>query len=327
LSDAKASNPAPASIQFGEYTVFGRLGEGGMCHVFRARRSGEIEDCALKMLKEDQRKDERVLDLFVTEADLSLLLRHPNLVTTFDAGEIKDRYYIAMELIEGSNLRDCAAQCERIGVPLPPDFALAMLSEVLAGLAALHDAKGSSGTPLGLIHRDVTPHNIFLAFDGRVILGDFGIAQIKAYGDIDPGQGAVGKLGYLAPEAVAGEEVDHRADLFAIGVILHELLTGTRLFASGTDQEILQAILEVRAPKPRKIRPTLSKGLEAVMQKALARKPKERYQTAQEMIDALRPFWSPLIGHQAALSGFLSGLFRDESQALKRSSWIPPPPR
>ena len=110
----------PRTAQFGEYTITGKLGEGGMCVVYRARKKGDLQDCALKLLREERRTDERVLDLFVTEADLSLLLHHPNLIETYDAGEIDGRYYIAMELVEGANLKEISSQCERSEAILAP---------------------------------------------------------------------------------------------------------------------------------------------------------------------------------------------------------------
>lgn len=310
------AEPKPKVVRFGDYVLTGRLGEGGMCHVFRARKKGESIDCALKMLKEEHRNDERVLDLFVTEADLSLLLHHPNLVETFDAGEVNGRHYIAMELIEGGNLREIVSQCERIGVELPPDFALYIISEVLEGLEAVHGAVGHSGDPLGLVHRDVTPQNVFVSFDGRVILGDLGIAHIQAYGEAEAGT-AIGKLGYLSPEQVSGEPIDRRSDLFSVSVILFELLTHTRLYDSGAEHEILAAIAEARAPKLRKTRPGLSKALEATMSKCLMRKARDRFQTAEEMVLGLEPFWSPMIGNPRSLGALMSGLFREQAREFQ----------
>lgn len=311
------------SVAFGPYFLTGRLGEGGMCHVFRAYKDGTDFDVALKLLKDQQREDERVLDLFVTEADLSLLLKHPNLIRTLDAGEHRDRYFIAMELIEGPNLSDIAHQCARIGVPLPPDFTMFIINEVLAGLQALHDATAKSGRPLGLVHRDVTPSNVFISYDGRVILGDFGIAHIMAYGGTEPGQ-AVGKLGYLSPEVVTGSSIDRRSDLFGIGIILWELLTGERLFAGSDEEAVMHAIADAQAPRAKKVAPGLPAGVDDVVMTALAKKPKDRFQTADEMSAAMRPHWSTKIGHRPALAGFLAGLFRDDSQRYRERKANPP---
>ncbi len=300
------------TVKFGPYELLGRLGEGGMCHVFRARRREDGRMCALKLLKEDQRSDERVLDLFITEADLSLMLAHPNLIETFDAGEVDGRYYIAMELIEGANLDEIARYSRRIGIVFPPDFALYVINEVLDGLDALHDATAKTGRPLGLVHRDVTPSNVFVCFDGRVIVGDFGIAHIMAYGDMDRGQ-AVGKLGYLAPEVVTGDGIDRRADIFAVGIIVWELLTGQRLFKSEDDDAIMHAIAESTVPRIRKLKPGLHKDLEAVVMKSLTKRPRDRWHSAEQMRLALEPYWSDLIGHHDAMSGFMTGLLPEAS--------------
>ena len=297
----------------GPYELRAHIGEGGMCHVFRARKDGETTDCALKLLKEDQRKDERILDLFVTEADLAMLFDHPNLITTLDAGEHRDRYYIAMELIEGANLKQIHEQCDHLGVRLPPDFALFFVNEILEGIGALHDATAETGRELGLVHRDVTPSNVFISFDGRVVVGDFGIAHIKAYGQTEPGQ-AVGKLGYLAPEIVTEEGIDRRSDLFAVGIILYELLTHTRLYSGADEEAVLNAIASADVVRPRKVMPGLAKGVEQCLMKALTRRPKDRFQTAAEMATALRPHWSEVIADTDATSALMNGIYREEAR-------------
>lgn len=311
----------PRRSRFGEYTVVGRLGEGGMCHVFRARRHGASFDCALKLLKREHLGDERIRDLFVTEADIALMLHHPNLIATYDAGEINGRLYIAMELIEGSTLDELIDRCIKSAVVIPIDFALFIISQILEGLQSLHSVKGKTGRELALIHRDVTPHNIFLSYEGRVVLGDFGIAQIKGFGGVQPAE-AVGKIGYLSPEMVVGEEVDRRSDLFSAGIVLHELLTATRLFSSGSDDEIMAAIAEAKLVRPRRIRPSISRGLEGVILKALARRSKDRYENAAEFLGELEPYWSKKLGAPDAIAALMSGIFHDEAAAWRSGQGI-----
>lgn len=306
----------PRGTKFGPYTIFERLGQGGMCVVFRARHADMSEDCALKVLRPDRRADERVLDLFITEADLSMLLDHPNLVRTYDAGEHEGRYYIAMELIEGGTLGDLLGQCQRRDIRLPQDFSLYVVSEILEGLHHLHEASGATGRPLGLIHRDVTPQNIFLSFDGRVILGDFGVALIQAYGDASPGE-VLGKLGYLAPEMVSMEEVDRRADIFAAGVVLYELLTGQRLYAGDDEEEVLADIAEARVPRPTRVRESISRPLEAAVLEALTKRPRDRFETAEAMLYALEPHWSRHVGNPYALAALLAALYPEQAAAWR----------
>lgn len=308
-----APGSRPVLARFGPYAILERLGQGGMCHVFRARHDEADYDCALKLLKEERRDDAAVRDLFITEADLALLLDHPNLVRTFDAGEVDGRYYISMELIEGGTLSQLLHQLSQRQVELPIDFTLFILTEILEGLQSLHTATGHTGRELGLIHRDVTPQNIFMSFDGRVILGDFGVALIQAYGDTEPGQ-VLGKLGYLAPEMVVMEEVDHRADLFAAGVVLFELLTGERLYAGASEEKVMADIADGKVPRPRKLNESIHKGLEAVMLQALARRPRDRFESAEAMVYALEPYWSKKVANPYAVSALLSSIYRDAAR-------------
>ncbi|MCB9652431.1 MAG: serine/threonine protein kinase [Deltaproteobacteria bacterium] len=302
--------------KFGPYTIYERLGQGGMCLVFRARHESTNYDCALKVLRPDRRADERVRDLFITEADVSLLLDHPNLIRTYEAGEVEGRHFISMELMQGGTLAELQHQCAVNKLPLPQDFVLYILSEVLEGLHNLHEATGRTGRPLGIIHRDVTPQNIFVSFDGRVILGDFGVAMIGAYGDTAPGE-VLGKLGYLAPEMVNMEEVDHRADLFAAGVVLYELLTHARLYQGDDQEDVLEDIAKARVPRPREVRETISRGLEQVLLRALARRPRDRFQSAEDMLYALEPHWSKQVANPYALAALLRALYPDRAAAWR----------
>ncbi len=204
------------------------------------------------------------------------------------------------------------ADCRLRQIPLAADLVLFIMSEILDGLHGLHEASGHTGRPLGLIHRDLTPQNIFLSFDGRVVLGDFGVALIQAYGNNDPGQ-VLGKLGYLAPEMILTEEVDRRADLFAAGVVLYEALTGTKPFDGESDEKVMTDIAEGRFARPRRHKPSLDKGLENVILKSLARRPKDRAETAEDMLLELEPYWSKQLANPLILSGFLAALWPDEA--------------
>ena len=200
---------ANGGVSFGPYSVLVQIGQGGMSQIFRARRKGWTTDCALKVLKDDLLEDVIARDLFLTEADLCMMLKHPNLVSTYDAGEIDGRAYIAMELFEIGTLADLIEKLAREGVGIPGDLALLIVAQLLDGLHALHTAVGQSGRPLGVVHRDVTPHNIFFSPDGRVALGDFGAAHVQAHGS--PSAIIPGKAAYIAPEALLAGELDARA--------------------------------------------------------------------------------------------------------------------
>lgn len=294
-------------MQFGPYRILERIGEGGMCQVFKVRRDDLGIDCALKVLREGARRDPRLRDLFVTEADLSLLLQHPNLIRTYDADEVDGRAYIVMELLDGGTLDDLRMALDVEGSPFPDDLALFVVSEMLAGLDALHEAKGETGRPLGIVHRDVTPHNVFLGRDGRVVLGDYGVAAIQAHGD-EIEQEVPGKLAYLAPETIARDVVDRRADVFSAGVILYELLLGRRPFEADDEADTIDLILEARVTRPRRLRPDLPAELEAVLLSALARRPRDRPPTAAALREALVPFIDPGLAHPRLLGALMQSL-------------------
>jgi serine/threonine-protein kinase len=288
-----------SAVHFGPYRVQERLGEGGMCNVFRARREGEETECALKVLKDEWRQDERVRQMFMTEADVSLMIDHPNLVRGLDAGEVNGRLFLALELIEGGSLGEMVEACRSLRFPLPPDLAMYAVSELLEGLHALHESKSRSGTHLGLVHRDVSPHNVFCSFDGRVILGDFGVAQVKAYGETGD-QVPLGKLGYMAPEMVHGESLDRRADVFSCGIVLYELLTGHVPLEADSEEEGLARTAEARIPRPSRFVPSLPRALETVLLTATARRARDRFQTAEEFLLELEPFWSKQLANPFA---------------------------
>lgn len=285
-----------------------------MCHVFRARREDLGMDCALKVLRDPVRRDERVRDLFLTEADLSLLLRHPNLIRCYDAGELNGRAYIVMELLDGGTLGDLVESLKQDDAALPDDLAVFVVAEMLAGLHALHEAAGESGRKLGIVHRDVTTHNVFLGSDGRVILGDYGVAQVQAHGsDLEPG--VPGKLAYLSPESLAGDSVDRRADIYSAGVILYELLVGRRPYDEEQESATMEKIMEGKLQRPRRIRPDLPHLLESLTLRALARKPKDRYPTAASFREELKPQYDPLLANPRLVGGLVRSLRVEEGES------------
>ncbi|MEM1023993.1 MAG: serine/threonine-protein kinase [Myxococcota bacterium] len=310
-----------AEVKFGSYRILERLGEGGMCHVFRARREDHRRDCALKVLKDEWRSDEKVCRMFTTEADLSLMLEHSTLVKGLEAGEVGGRMFLALELVDGSSLGAAMRDAGRKGFPFPIDLALFAVSEVLDGLHAMHEAHGAGGEPLGLVHRDVTPDNVFLGFDGRVLIGDLGVAQVQAYGEST--DVPLGKLGYMAPEMLQGELIDRRADVFAAGVIAYELLTGQAPFAADSEEEALSKLADARCPRPSQLVPSIDPGLEHVLMTALARRPKDRFDSAETMLLELEPHWSKMLGNPFAIQALLSALRPFEAKAWRSSNSSP----
>lgn len=277
---------------FGPFELLDRIGAGGMAEVFEARvldpahaPPGLPPRFALKRLLPGLLDDPAARDDFLTEADVAPLLRHPNLVRVFASGETAGRGWLAMERVEGTDLEHLRARRSR--TPLPVPLALAILRELLAGLAYLHGATGAAGTPLGLVHRDVTPANVFLDDAGRVKLADLGVARLVGLERQDPSRQVKGKLRYLSPEQVVAEPIGPETDVFATGAILFELLTGRFAFDQDTERAVMLSIRDGRVPKLSRLRPDLPEGLAEVVARALSRKARRRFPSAVAFRDAL----------------------------------------
>lgn len=281
--------PGPPE-RFGPFELLAPLGRGGMAEVWRARPAGGgppglPELVALKRLRPELADDARARAAFLTEADVAPLLRHPNLVRVHASGETGGRAWLAMELVEGADLEQLAGP--RPGPPLKPGLACFLVREVARGLDHLHRARGAAGTPLGLVHRDVTPANVFVSRDGRVKLGDLGVALLAGLERQSLSGRVKGKLRYLSPEQVVADDLDARSDLFALGAVLFELLTGRFAFDQDTELAVMTAIRDGKCPRLRRVRPDLPRDLEAVVSRTLARRPARRVPSAAALIDAL----------------------------------------
>ncbi|MSP59251.1 MAG: serine/threonine protein kinase [Myxococcales bacterium] len=275
-------------VPFGKYQLLRRLGRGGMAEVWEAEINGPAgfaRTLVVKRILPHLAADPRFVEMFCAEARLSARLSHANIVQVFEFGEVDGEYFLAMELVRGCDLASLLQEARRIGPP-PPGLGALVLREVCRALAYAHALRDDRGAPLGLVHRDVSPSNIMVSVDGAVKLLDFGIA--KALGDHDhrTQTGVLkGKCGYLAPEQVEsrGRDVDPRADLFAAGVVLHEALTGNRLFQRADLGETLALVREARVEPPSLVNPAAPPELDRICLRALARLPASRYQTADEM--------------------------------------------
>jgi eukaryotic-like serine/threonine-protein kinase len=279
-----ACGTTPPPLPFGPYAVYEKLGEGGMATVHRAiRRStdGVPREVALKRLLPSFANDPEVASSLQHEARLARLLRHPNIARTYDAGRIGGVDYLAMELLDGTPLS--ASLGEPVAIPIVIDI----LIQLCDALAYAHTLRDAAGTPLGIVHRDLTPSNVIVTTAGAVKLIDFGIAKAATQRTQTRIGVLKGKLAYLAPEYVRGR-IDARADLFALGVIAHELLTGRRLFVGDTDFQTVHNVLEMRVPPPARLRRDVCPVLDDIVMLALRRVPEERWQSAAAMRTALR---------------------------------------
>ncbi|HXN33606.1 MAG TPA: serine/threonine-protein kinase [Polyangiaceae bacterium] len=297
MSPAFHSNILPRA--FGRYVLFDLIGRGGMAEIYLARQTlqlGGARLCVVKQILPALAGDPRFSEMLVHEAKLAARLTHANVVQVLDLGREDDRLFIAMEYVEGFDTSSLLGSCSRAKVPLPFELAIHVVREALCGLDYAHRRTGDDGAPLGIVHRDVSPSNVLISFDGEVKLCDFGIAH--ANDAVAAGSSAreldealLGKAGYMSPEHARGEAFDARADVFATGIILWELLAGRRMYkpADGAASLLEQAR---RADVP--VLPPLGlpeeEALRAVVVKALAVDRDARYASAPAMLRDLEDY-------------------------------------
>lgn len=272
--------------QFGPYTLLERIGSGGMCEVFRARRDGAEHDVALKRLHREMEEDQEPVDLFLTEADIGMLINHKNLVNTVEADEVDGRYFIAMELIDGLDLGKALRLGAEYGHIIDTPLAIHITIEMLHGLDYLHNICSPSGRHFGLVHRDVSPENVFLTSTGQVKVADFGIAKLGELETVTTVLGGIkGKLTFMSPEQIRGEHLDGRADLFCAGLILYEMITGHRPYAKRDGESEVELAIRVREadiPVASKLESDMDSLLDEFLRKALHKRYKKRYTTCED---------------------------------------------
>jgi eukaryotic-like serine/threonine-protein kinase len=304
---------------FGKYVLLDRIAIGGMAEIFLARQTGMEgfeKTVVLKRIRPQLAEKKSFVKMFLNEAKLAAQLSHHNIVQILDLGRASGSYFIAMEYLHGRDLRRVVPKAESQGIRFPIVYACKIASQVLEGLYYAHQKTDAAGQPLGIVHRDVTPENIFVTFDGGVKVLDFGIA--KAANIVEQtGEHAgeiKGKLSYMSPEQCAGRPLDHRSDLFSLGVVLYEWVTGFKLFTGESDVAILKAITEGRIYQPSYFKADVPEPVEAILMKALEKDPDQRYQSAWEMQYELDRF---LVGNEFTpsnnhLATFIRQLFKAE---------------
>ncbi|MFZ5472248.1 MAG: serine/threonine-protein kinase, partial [Myxococcota bacterium] len=269
LDELNAQTSFRPQSSIGKYELLSPLGTGGMAQVMVARTlgpSGVGRLVALKRILPHLAADPAMVDQFLEEARIGLRLAHPNLVTFYDFGQTSGGYYIAMELVRGVDFDHIIYEPPGW---LPPPLAVGVVVQALAGLHAAHEARGEDGAPLLLVHRDLSPHNVMVGFDGRVKLLDFGVAKVRNQKTLTLPGLVKGKPLYMSPEQAAGERVDRRSDLFSMGLILYEALVGQRAFERDDDTRTMEAIVNDPLPRPERI----AASLWAVLSRALAKHP------------------------------------------------------
>ncbi len=277
-------SPTPQSRNLGKYRLIARLGQGGMAEVFLAVVQGEVgfnKLVVVKVLKNELMEETEHRAMFLDEGRLAARLNHTNIVQTNEVQIIGEQYFIAMEYLDGQPLHRILRRAAK-GNPMPVGWHIYFLCEVLAALEYAHELRDYDGTPLKVVHRDVTPHNVFVTYTGQVKLCDFGIAKTLT-SSVETRAGVLkGKVNYMAPEQVLSTRVDSRADLFAVGVMLWEAATGARMWQGQTDINIMHSLTHGRIPRARDINPHIEPDLERIVERALAARAEDRYQSAAE---------------------------------------------
>lgn len=269
--------------QFGKYTLIRPIGSGGMAEVFLARTSvaqGLNKTLVIKKIRGAYARSRQFVTMFIDEAKIALDLNHPNIIQVFDFGAVGDTYFLAMEHVDGIDLLRMLQAAAKARVRLPYGLSAYIVQQVVKGLDYAHRKTDDFGEPLGIVHRDVSPQNILLSWDGGVKLVDFGIARAR---DVDEEAGVIkGKFAYMSPEQARGEPVDNRSDVFAAGIVLYELACARPLF-HGKGKQALDMVKAGAVPRPKDFAPELPDSLERIVLRALAFNRDDRYETARDM--------------------------------------------
>src|SRR5436190_20143835 len=280
-------------IPFGKYFLLDRINVGGMAEVFRAKAFG-VEGfervVAVKRILPTIAEDTDFITMFIDEAKIAVQLNHANIAQIFDLGKVGDSYFIALEYVHGKDLRSLFDLTRSQGEPMPVAVACYVIMKVCEGLDYAHNKRDATGQDLHLVHRDVSPQNIIISYEGEVKLIDFGIAKAVGKGSKTQAGILKGKFGYMSPEQVRGLPLDRRSDVFSVGIVLYELLTGERLFVGESDFSTLEKVRNVEILPPSAYNRKIPEDLERIVLKALSKDVEDRYQSAIDLHDDLQAF-------------------------------------
>jgi serine/threonine protein kinase len=276
-----------AGDRLGRYTLVKRIASGGMAEIFVASTDagsdGVDQLVAIKRILPEHARNREFLTMFMNEARVAATLRHPNVVRAYDFGSENGTYYLAMEYLRGLDMRRIVQTLALAGKKLPLEIALASAIGIAAGLHYVHEKRDQAGQPLGLVHRDISPQNVFLTIGGGVKLVDFGVVKAVHRASNTLSGIIKGKVPYMSPEQVRSKGLDRRSDVFSLSIVLWELTVGRRLFEGVSEAMVMNAIEELNAPAPSQMTPRYPPDLERIVMKGLSRERNHRYQTAEEM--------------------------------------------
>lgn len=283
----------PPAKHLGEYTLENLLAIGGMAEIWLARREGPAgfsKRLVIKRILPNLAQDEKFREMFLDEARVAANLEHPNIVRIYELGEVDGSYFIAMEYVDGPDLDYLIERAAQLGVVFPSVLAARIVADALAGLDYAHTVRGEDGQPLGLVHRDISPHNVMVNRSGVVKVCDFGVAKAATSRHKTQAGAVKGKFAYMSPEQIAAKPLDGRSDLFGMGIVLYELTTNQRPFGDADELLAVTAILTQRPQDPRTFVDDFPPDLERIIMRALAKNRDERYANAREMQADLERF-------------------------------------
>jgi serine/threonine-protein kinase len=309
-------------LRIGRYEVLSHLATGGMAQIYLARQTGlgSFErHVVLKTILRERASDQRFVTMFLDEAKLAATLNHQNVAQVYEVDQADGAYFMAMEYVHGENCRTILETTIRRGWTIPLELAVMIINGAAAGLHHAHERHGKNGQPLHIVHRDVSPANIMVGYDGSVKVLDFGIAKAEERATQTVRGTIKGKYGYMSPEQCKGKPIDRRSDIFALGIVLYELTTLRRAFKGSDDFETMKRIVVGDLVLPSTVVPGFPRELEAIILTALANDPGGRFQNAQELIEALDAFTvrAKLTGSNTAMGRFMQQLF-----GTRREPWI-----
>jgi eukaryotic-like serine/threonine-protein kinase len=321
-SESMAKDEVVLGGYIGKYRIIAELGRGGMANVLLAVAQGPARVqklVALKVLRSAIAAEPETLAMFLDEARLAAQLNHSNVVKTYEVGAEDDQYVIVMEYLEGQPLSAVLRRATTVGTPMPLPHLLRVIIGVLEGLHYAHELTSYDGAPLRLVHRDMSPQNVFLTYDGQVKVVDFGIAKATSSENHTAAGVIKGKLSYMAPEQMASSGIDRRADIYSVGCILWAAAAGKKLWDGVAGVDIARNVMQGRIPLPTTVDPSCSPELERIIMKALAFDPDQRFQTALEFQEALEGYCEKLDSQprEKEVGAFVAGLFAEMRLRLR----------
>ncbi len=306
--------------RLGRYSILEHLATGGMAEIFLARHEamGRFKkDLVLKVLQTRWEEYPEVVDMFLSEARISALMNHPNIVEVFDVSEEEGRHFIAMEHIPGRTLTELAKRAIQVTKSIPVEVGVFIAAEIAGALAYMYDGDGGLGEPYRVVHRDISPTNVLIGSTGQVKLIDFGIAR-QGLAVVQESRARPGKVTYMSPEQVMGVPIDGRSDIFCLGTILYEITLGRRLWR-GPREVAVKRIVEERPKPPTFVRHDYPTELELIVLRSIEKRPEDRYQSARELHEDLQNFLARSTAHlrnNFQMADYVAKIFSEEADAL-----------